>query len=196
MLLKIYCFGDSHAWFFKDLKDCVSIPIGPRLAYNLENLAVYEILHLLKEHLEIEKPDKYYVLLTFGEIDIRAHLLKNNDLDDCIKRYMNAILMIKNRTTNIIVFGPIASTRRLEDMQDSEFPVLGSCLERNKVAKEFNERLSLECIKNSIKYFSIISHLIDENGLTIEKYYLTDRIHLSKSAIDLVQPILSTLTTE
>jgi hypothetical protein len=196
MLLKIYCFGDSHAWFFRDLKDCISIPIGPRLAYNLENLAVYEILHLLKEHLEIEKPDKYYVLLTFGEIDIRAHLIKNNNLDECIKRYINAILMIKTKVSNIIVFGPIASTRRLEDMQDEEFPVIGTCFERNKIAKEFNEKLSLECEINNIEYFSIIDKLIDENGLTIEKYYLTDRIHLSKSAIDLVQPLLSTLTTE
>ena len=106
---------------------------------------------------------------------------------------MKTIIDVKNKGHKVIVFGAIASTIREDNdpIQWSEFPVSGTCFERNKIAKEFDLYLRSECEKNNIKFFSILDFLIDENGLTKEEYYsMKDKIHLSVNAKSLVEPLL------
>jgi hypothetical protein len=193
-MTKIYCFGDSHSWFFNFIEGCEAIPMGPKLAYSFGDL-VEEIGYILYSLVEKQHPDKYSVLFTFGEIDIRVHLNKHNNISECVDRYVEGILKIKNLGNDVIVFGPIAS-RRDEDLSDSEYPTSGNCFERNKIAKEFSNKLEILCNKNNIKYISILDSLIDKDGLTIEKYYSEDHVHLNKLAVALVEPLLLQATSE
>ena len=165
--------------------------MGPRLAYNFEAVlpTIYEILN----RLIIEaKPNKYYVLLVFGEIDIRTHLVKYENVRECVERYMRGIIDLQKKGHDVIVFGAIGNTIR-EDNDPrhwGEFPVYGTCQERNVIAKEFDSYLEKLCKKNNVKFFSIFDKLVDENNTTLDKYYKDDKIHLSDPAKSLVEPLL------
>ena len=190
-MFKIYCIGDSHVDLFKKLDYCEVISMSATLAYTLKD-RIPSIYMQLNHYLEEQKPDDYCLLFVFGEIDIRAHLVKYNNITECVERYVEALSIIAKQGHKVSVFGPIGSTRRKEKRWNI-YPVVGDCVQRNCVAKQFDMELSEECKNNNLKYISILDQLIDEEGLTIEKYYLPDRIHLNCEALPLVEPKLKKL---
>lgn len=192
---RIHCIGDSHACFFSGVaKSRLPWPapspdqiplfktywLGAFLAYNLINKD--ELFVCLKK---IPKDEK--VMLIFGEIDCRAHLIKQQRetnkalekiVEDCAKRYISAILKVKKTHPNILIWGVVASTK-FEGPLDNIYPTVGTCLERNTATKMFNEYLQNFASKNNIPFISVFDKLVDKKGITNMAYY-RDRIHLNQ----------------
>lgn len=203
----IHCIGDSHSSVFSGKDEMMPIwpqrsediteyfksyRIGPATAYQLENKKsiLNDIIHSM-----VDK-DNDYVLFCFGEVDIRAHLIKQIELQnltikevvkECVDRYINVVIDYKNQGYNTIVWGPISSWSLNKPYTTG--PSFGSETERNNVTKEFNNYLSNVCEKNNIKFVTIFYDMINSELLT--KYeYLDDwdgcHIHLNQKSLPLI----------
>jgi hypothetical protein len=203
----IHCIGDSHASVFCGKEEMQPIwpqisddktpffktyRIGAATAYQLDNKKpiINEIIRL---KVDIKNDS---VLFCFGEVDIRAHLLKQVELQkksiseivkECVDRYFSTLLYYKNLNIDVIAWGPIASWH--ESKKYTGGPSFGTCLERNIVTEEFNKYLEELCVKNNIKFVTIFYKMIDENKIT-NPYYLDNwegsHMHLSQTAMPLI----------
>lgn len=202
----IHCIGDSHSSVFSGNEEMQPIwpnrsndiipyfksyRIGPATAYQLKTKTpiIDQIVSLI--------PPNDKLLFCFGEVDIRAHLIKqmieqNRTLEsvvkECVDRYFEVILMYK-KTLNIeiVVWGPIASWNDLKPYLGG--PSFGTGLERNKTTKQFNEYLEKLCVENSIPFISIFNEMLNEDGTT-NPIYLDDwddcHIHLNQKAMPII----------
>lgn len=201
----IQVLGDSHVCFFGGIDVVtdyyVNHPfvihrLGAPLAYNLDKFntswkAREKILDLLPN---IPKQDK--VLFCLGEVDCRYHI-KNQSIkqgrdieliiEECAKRYVTAIKSF-NIKQDIGVWAPIASTWLTEKQASSDRLILGSCLDRNVITKNFNAYLKAEC-KDDIAFFSIFDKLLEDNGETNKNYYW-DTVHLSQKVMPIAKELL------
>lgn len=203
----IHCIGDSHSSVFCGKEEMQPIwpsrshdttpyfksyRIGPATAYQLSNKTaiIDDIIH---NCVNIQND---LVFLCFGEVDIRAHLLKqsesqNRDLSEiikeCVDRYFDVVLLYKNKGINIGVWGPIASWH--ESKKYTGGPSFGTCLERNNVTKEFNRYLEELCNNNNVHFVTIFHKMVDENNIT-NPYYLDNwegsHMHLSQTSMELI----------
>lgn len=209
----IHCIGDSHGSVFtgKGTKEnrfmCTVWPdkgeqtipgmcgyrIGAATAYNLETKK--PILTDLLES-EVDK-DNDYVLFVFGEVDIRAHLIKQQQLqgrviedlvDECLDRYFKVILDYKAEGYRMAAWGPMAST---PDVLNYCGPKYGSSIDRNKVGLIFNTGLEKRCDANEVGYASIYHDMLLPNGDTDASLFWDD-IHLSQVAMPFIKKALIT----
>jgi hypothetical protein len=169
-----------------------SYRIGPATAYNLHNkIEIINDIIYKRVNRDID-----YVLFCFGEVDIRAHLLKQSEIqnlpivdivNECVDQYFRVILYYKELGYNSIVWGPIASWNELKPYTGG--PSFGSCMMRNDITSLFNKRLEFWCEMYSIKFVTIFHKMIDSNGIT-NPYYLDDwdgcHIHLNQNAMPLI----------
>lgn len=202
----IHCIGDSHSAVFSGKEEMQPIwpersddkldffrsyRIGPATAFQLSN-KIPTINHIVNT--QIDK-DKDHIMFCFGEVDIRAHLIKQSLLNGttiteevikCIDNYSSAILHYKNLGYNVIVWGPIASWHENKPYNGPSF---GSNLERNIATKIFNEEVKKFCDKNDIIFLTIFYDMVNENLETIE-HFLDDwdgsHIHLSQRSMELI----------
>ncbi len=201
----IHCVGDSHSSVFSG-KDEIqpiwpersddrlpffrSYRIGPATAYQLENK-----IPIIDEIMSQVGPEDH-LLFCFGEVDIRAHLKKQMDLQgrsikdvvtECVDRYVHVLLHYKNRGIKVIAWGPIATFH--EDKPYTSGPSFGTSHERNQITKEFNDYLKQRCDENGIYFVSIFNKMVDEN-LATKHVYLDDweacHIHLNQQSIPLI----------
>lgn len=189
----IYCIGNSHANLFTDTHPSiqnkifkygfVSCSIGPVIAYNFSNNHLYKVLNLL-ETSDFDK-ELDYVMLIVGEVDCRWHLpKKSNDnnvdiyevVEECVDRFFNNYLELKNKGYKIIGWGGHPSTIDGHD-DNPDKPVFGSCSTRNSISRTWDKLLKDRCDSNNIPYISIMEYLIDEDGLTKMEYFM-DYCHL------------------
>lgn len=153
----IFCIGDSHVNLFsgKSKMQPVSpgahddiIPIfktfrlGETLAYNLSkkhsrSLGKEKLFSLIKQI-----PTGSKIMLVAGEIDCRAHLLKQakiqkRDIKDvvfeCVDRYFSVIISLHKLGYEMIIWNLPPSTKF--NMEYQEYPTYGTCLERNHATK-------------------------------------------------------------
>lgn len=132
-------------------------------------------------------------MLCFGEIDCRAHLLKQsvrrqkdieNTVKDCVDRYLKVILEIQTAGFSLMVWNVIPSIAK-EITHTVKFPVYGTCEERNKITALFNLYLGNLCYRFRIPFISIFDKLVNDAGLTRTEFYLKDEQHLSQKAMPL-----------
>lgn len=201
----IYCIGDSHASFFSGLDGMQPawpaptenalpffrvIRLGPVLAYSLYH---YRSKSRGREKLfrAIRKiPAGSNVLLCFGEIDCRNHILRQAELQrrdiqsivaECVRRYTSVAGELKKRGYQILMWG-VSASAFVNSPLDKEFPTYGNCADRNRVTGIFNKFLSDWCDANKAKFVSIFDELIDDRGQTKTEFY-ADQIHLSQKAM-------------
>jgi len=199
----LHCIGDSHASFFSGYDkiqpiypdpsenrylNIISYRLGPVLAYNLTNTnstsrGREKLLDILKTKV---KPDDY-ILLSFGEIDCRYHIIKNSiklniSVEEgvlrCVNRYLKVIKEVMSFGSKVIVFGPIASAADGGTINPN-FPRSGTCQERNIVTQLFNEILINRSNEIGFLFISLFTNLVDENLKTKTEYYM-DEAHLSQ----------------
>lgn len=163
-----------------------SARMGPFTAYNL-NSKKYLIEPFLT-NLNMHIDDK--ILFCFGEVDIRAHLIKQSKLSkitiddvvyECVSRYINSVVYYKKFNRDIIVWGPIASWSDSKPYPPG-WPTYGTNIERNEVTKIFNQYLQKLCEQNNIGYISIFEKMLNPDGTT-NPYYIMDHIHISQTAM-------------
>lgn len=199
----IYCIGDSHASIFSGNDEIQPIypelsndtiaffksyRIGPATAYNI--ISKKNIINEIISKNNLTKND--YIMFCFGEVDCRAHLLKQSNIQkksvdeivkECVNRYFDTIFDYHNLGYNVLVWGPIGSWN---DERKYTGVSYGSCYERNMITKLFNDYLMKKCDEKNIIFLSIFYDMLDENLIT-NSFYLDDfpgcHIHLSKRAI-------------
>jgi hypothetical protein len=142
----------------------------------------------LFEALEQKVPTGGRVLLSYGEIDCRAHLLKHAEetkrpiaevVDECVERYFRVIEEVRGRGYELIVYNAPPSGRR---PNKSHFPSHGTCLERNAVTRLYNTALASRCVEARIKFLGTFDDLVPTSGWSRE-YYFWDHIHVGQRAM-------------
>ncbi|MCC6405318.1 MAG: SGNH/GDSL hydrolase family protein [Candidatus Yanofskybacteria bacterium] len=202
----IHCIGDSHANFFSGwdamgpafprrsfgrLPFFRSYRLGPVLAYSLHREGTTnrgrENLFAILDRL----PAGSRVLLCFGEIDCRAHLLrqaeqKNRPIEevvrDCVEKYFSVFEELQRKGFAPIAWGVTPSTA--VTVTDPAYPTYGTCAQRNAITRLFNTTLAGHCRSAGIPFVSIYHELVDANDLT-DMTYFSDSIHLSQRAMPL-----------
>ena len=208
----IYCIGDSHSSFFSGVdrmqpkwpaqaEACLSLfkvfRIGPSLAYNLAiEGSRTKGRERLFEVLDTEVPKGSYVMLIFGEIDCRAHVINQaakrsitieEVVHSIVEAYSGVIDEVEALGYKVIVYNVIPSKRKppAKSSRDVDHVAVGTCLERNRITKLFNRYLCDHCEQNEIHFLDVFDSLVDSKELTDTWYYL-DSIHLSQRAMPIV----------
>ena len=161
-----------------------AIRIGAHTAYN----SFGKINKIEKVISEYNITENDYVVLSFGEIDIRHHIGFQAEkqkisliesIQKCVNEYMKTILYLKNKKLNISVYGPPASSiGSRNDYKD--------IVTRNRMTIHFTNILKTMCDKEGITFFSIAKKMILPDWTT-DKKYIMDDIHLSQKAMPLLQ---------
>ena len=202
----IICLGDSHSSVFSGKDKIITrwpgkeytllskfkpVRIGPATAYNLKSKV--PLLNKILNNTFYLKKD--FVLFCFGEVDIRAHLIKQSTLQEknvddivqeCVIRYIEAIKLVNpKRKIQKAVFAPIASWSNDKPYSG---PSYGSNLERNEITRVFNNTLKEMCNQNNFKFISIFEDMLLKDGTT-DSNFLDDwgsGIHLNQTAMPII----------
>ena len=213
----VVVLGDSHVNFFSGAELLSFIPIGhdvntcpimeeqrftplhlgPCLAYNVDNPnASYNSMEKTEWLCGNFIVPGSRIICSFGEIDIRVHVLKQAELrkisvenvvDDILEHYYTLLTKLKDRGYEVWCWGPIA-TQQDSNEQDELFPHYGSERERNKASEYFNDALKSWCDANGVGFMSIFKAMIDENYMTKVEYLSADGCHLGQRARELAEP--------
>ena len=196
----IFCIGDSHISLFTGrnviqpvwprpgleiLPRFRCLNIGPALAYNICECGTSS---LGRERLFAALsfvPSECLILLSFGEIDCRAHLLMKggvieSSIERCITRYGRVLREIVASGFETMVYNvpPTAP----HPFEDAKYPTVGTCVERTELTKQFNERLSRECRDIGIPFIATTAQMAGSNGIVDETWFM-DPVHLSQKAL-------------
>lgn len=216
----IYCIGDSHVSFFagenkiqpnwpKPASNLLPLfrvfRMGAALAYNLceygTKMRSKEALSFLLERQAQPTiiPPQSTLLFCFGEIDCRAHILKQQSIrkceltaivDDVVERYFSVMEHYYQMGYPIVAWNVVPASRN--ESKNPEYPSVGTCEERNVVTRLFNAELSRLCNKKGLLFLDIFDRLLAPDGLPDMKYYM-DGIHLSQAAMPIVLKELNRL---
>ena len=203
----IHCIGDSHSAVFSGeekmqptwpepasnlLPYFKSYRIGPATAYQIANKQ--PIIEFLINSVNLGPDDK--LMFCFGEVDIRAHLIKQSKLQnrpvvdlvvECVGRYIEAITYYKKFGVPIMIWGPIASWSDKKEYTGG--PSFGTNRERNWVTFAFNTALQMECSREGFDFISIFYSMVNDD-MTTKSELLDDwegsHMHLSQRAMPLI----------
>ena len=207
----VYCIGDSHACFFSGqntihaewpgesddrLPWFKTYRIGSSLAYNLSRCGTRTRgRERLFEVLDTKVPPSGRVLLSFGEIDCRAHLVKQSQskglpiasvVELCLDEYFKVVREIVARGFQVVVYNVVPSRVRTQGggaMKDAnKFVTTGTWRERNHAARLFNDGARRRCKACGAGFLENFHQLVDARGKTIQ-WYFWDSIHLSQLAM-------------
>ena len=215
----LYVLGDSHTNFFGGeefmrnihLSEGISVSlnlipfirtyhIGPATAYNLPQIDSRVQARRKTEEI-IQKdliPKGSLILLSFGEIDCRVHLVKQAEQQgrpleaiarDVVENYMMYADWLVNKGFRVACWGAIASQKEYVKINPG-LPRYGTEGERNQATLVYNRLLEEECRKRNIRFCSIFPNMVDEELLTVHRYISADNIHLSQRAAPLTAAAL------
>jgi len=216
---RIHCIGSSHVCIFTGtdklfggidhsydtLTYFKTYQLGAVLAYSIgtPGHSMYNLIHEIIRNISKDQ----WILLCFGEIDCRAHLIKQKEIqnrtiesvtEECTNKYFSTISELKDQGNNLIIWGAIPTydidvdKDSTEPLAKIEYPYYGIAKERNYATKYFNDLLEKYCNEKDIKFGSIFDDLINSNGLRKNEYFL-DAIHLSTKALPLIIDKISNL---
>lgn len=218
----IYCLGDSHVSFFAG-EDAVqpgwpqpaadrlpwfrAFHLGPTLAFSLSKPnTTTQGRERLFAALAQAVPAGARVLLCFGEIDCRAHILKQaakqgrpvaEIVATCLDSYFQTVREVQARGYEVIVYNAVPtrlSTPR-KAKRDDDYLAVGSWPERNAAVRLFNAGAKARCQACSAKFLENYPGLVDANDRTVEWFFF-DAIHLSQRALPLTLRALAKLFPE
>jgi lysophospholipase L1-like esterase len=202
----IHVIGDSHASIFSGLDimqdnwpiksknifpPFKSYRIGATTAYN-SNKKLPKIKKILNFKSSDVNKKTDYVMLCFGEIDIRVHLLKQKEIEGvdcdeivmkCVEKYFITINKLIKWGFKVIIFGPVASATK--NIIIDNYSSYGTTQERNHLTRLFNKYLENKCEKYHIHFISLFEEMVDEQDNTKADLFL-DEIHLSSKALPLI----------
>lgn len=198
----IHVIGDSHCSLFSG-KDYIvpnypephedllpqfrTYRLGAFLAYNLatEGHEGREKLFTCVKAL----PKRSKVLLCFGEIDCRAHIVKQAQAQDksirevaqdVAERYFSAIQKIKPLCGKLAIWG--ATPQSAAEHSSNKFPTVGGMTERNHATFVFNLHLHHLCDDAGIYFAYVWWPVVNEKDISNPEYFL-DSAHLSQKAL-------------
>lgn len=164
------------------------IKIGSNTAYN----SFTKLERIEQAIFEYGVTEKDFVVLCFGEIDIRNHIgfqaqkqniALNEAIELCVDRYIKTILYLKDKNLNLYVYGPPASSVGYSHNLNVDF---GNVVLRNEMTLYFTEYLEKKCSEHNIQVISIAKEMMLNDGTT-NQIYIMDDIHLSQQAIPIIK---------
>jgi len=168
--------------------------IGAYLAHSIGNESHpghVKLLEVLKS-----VPIGSNVLLSFGEIDCRRHVVRQTEIQkkdiesiaqECACSYFRSVLKVKNIGYNPIVWAavPTFNVDNLNFDEKDEHGYYGTYVERNKATSVFNATLKKLCTESSLPFVSLERYLMDDKHRTMDALYM-DPCHLSSKCIPLI----------
>lgn len=203
----LFVFGDSHSVIWgrrlisRESSRESKFPLvkihhlGPALAYNLMGTDGdvgkwgKEIISLLNN---TDLPCSS-LMLSFGEIDIRLHVIKRaiasgKSIDETVsiivQRYIEFIDILRSKVSvPMFVWGPLASAKDFTPY-DPIFSCIGSEVERNSATKSFNNMLKVSCKKLDRVYFFSLSEKYIDLTLSTKDNLIDDCQHMGLGALE------------
>lgn len=200
----IHVIGDSHVSLFSGKDEIVPVwnephedalpqfrtyRLGAMLAYNLatEGHEGRDKLFALLDTL----PKRSKVLLCFGEIDCRAHIVKQahaqekriiDIANEVASRYASAIQEVKSHPniSKLAVWG--ATPQSAAEHSSNKFPTVGTMQERNIATWHFNSATALNCDAWGVKFYDIYNRIVDAD-LNSNPEYFFDSAHMNQKAL-------------
>lgn len=158
-----------------------SYRLGPFLAYNAPGPFMDEAL--------LTVPEGATVMLSYGEIDCRIHILRQSakqdrDVKDIVEdvtvRYAAAVAAMQGRGYRMLVWGPPPSTP--EEPREGDYPIVRGCAVRNHVTRLFNASMAKRCEVFGVPFVSLHDELLLSDGTT-DWQYVPDSLHLGQRAM-------------
>jgi len=163
--------------------------LGAVLAYSLHREGTQNRgREKLFEILSHSDPAGSSIVLAFGEIDCRWHLLKQAEtrslalkevVTECVDKYFQVILEVRNLGFETMVWNSIPTTY---EGTNPDYPHYGTHLQRNECTRLFNGLLAERCKKEKVFFIDIFDKLVDRKNYT-KAYYLFDGAHLGQLAM-------------
>lgn len=175
----IYTYGDSHSMFgWRDVNITrVNINhLGPKLMYSFgRDNSIVTNLNLLR-------PGDC-IIFCFGEIDCRCHVHKfvnkNNQtymdtIDHIVSLYMQTVInnanICKSKDVKVCVYSVPPPIKRIDGIENQEYPFLGTDYERLSYHQYMNQALKQKCIENDLLFFDVYKYYSDSEGFLIRDY--------------------------
>lgn len=218
----IYCLGDSHVCLFSGqdaiqpgwpapaedlLPYFVTCHLGGSLAYNLTRSGTKSLgRENLFGALQKTVPPGQTVLLSFGEIDCRAHVIKQaakrqvpleTVVAECLENYFHVVREVQALGFPVIVYNavPSAIPRPRKTTREDDYIAVGSLPERNAAIRAFNAGAKQRCAACGAKFLETAPAFVTAEGRAISWYYF-DAIHLSQRAMPATLRALAALFPE
>lgn len=201
---KIIVFGDSHSAVFSNIADMDVVRVGPATAHNLSKSdSTTQAREKILARLQLCPSDDTAVLLVFGEIDCRMHILKaasskkvsiQQAVEATVAKYCGFLESIIEMGYTILVYGPAGSGSGW----NSKFPSVGREQDRNYAIHTFNELLGQKCRQLGVAFVSIDDLVINKDSWLTRADFLDDGCHLNnypRTLVELQTIILSRFLT-
>jgi lysophospholipase L1-like esterase len=215
----IYCIGDSHVCLFSGqdaiqpgwparsydlLPFFITHHLGGVLAYNLPRCGTKSLgRENLFASLQKDVPAGSRVLLSFGEIDCRAHLIKqatNRNLPietvvaECLDNYFQVVREVQALGYSVIIYNAVPSAiwRTRRTRREDDYIAVGNWQVRNAAIHAFNAGAKRHCASYEAKFLDTAPAFVNPAGKAVSWYYF-DAIHLSQRALPLTLRALAKL---
>jgi hypothetical protein len=181
----IHTIGDSHSMFgWKDIKE-FSIKInhiGPKLMHTFSRDREKTVSPFIYQ--SVSKSDM--LVYCFGEIDCRCHIAKHitsdvsyiTIIDRLTSLYLDTVQYMSARYlpegAKSAIYSVVPPIRKLDGVNNTEYPFLGNDLDRLYYHQYMNSRLRSLCRENNIIFFDITGKYEDSEGYLIPEK--SDRI--------------------
>lgn len=148
----------------------------------------------LFELLHGEIPPGATLLLSFGEIDCRAHLIRQAEtqqvsvqvvVDACLDAYFKVVRELLALGHSVIVYNAVPSspkTRILRARSEARYTTYGTRAQRDEVIRRFNLGARTRCLDCGAKFLGTATDLTNRRGKAL-RWYFFDSIHLSQRAM-------------
>lgn len=158
---EINTIGDSHASFsfsyFENIKANVYW-LGPWTMYRVGRDMVNLSSYIKNKNLP--------TITSFGEIDIRCHLSKHNNVKELVEKYIDALNFNKPFFKKIIIFAPVPPTDRDSTEENEDYPYAGTNTERVQIHREMVSNLKKQ---SDFPVIDVTPYYANEDGLLIKE---------------------------
>jgi len=202
----IHTIGDSHSWHgFNTNKsnkssNIINHHISPAtLAYSVGR----DKLNRLDIRKFDDIKDNDILIFSFGEIDCRCNIKKHTteenykkNIDDIVNNYIETIkLNIQLSGINfkkICIYNVVPPPRRINTLENKDYPFLGSDQERLNYVLYFNYKLKHYCNINNYIFFDVYNKYSDKDGFLLRQFS-DGHVHI-KNGIHIEEFILSNIS--
>jgi tetratricopeptide (TPR) repeat protein len=176
---KVVCFGDSHVGVFGDIPGFEVVHVGAATAHNLATAASKtNARQKILTHLECLDASSNAVMVCFGEVDVRANIVRRAYLEQCsihdlcratANRFLDFCSELQNDGFTVIMCGPYGSGSHLN--------TVGTACERQYASNILNSELEAEAATRGVIFFSLHSVLCDPLEKSTRLAFFEDDLH-------------------
>lgn len=186
----VYVFGDSHAQAnFGSIPRCKVKWLGSITMHRVGRDG-FGTLDLRK----LGVPDGVHVILTFGEIDVRAHILRQRDtkgrqIDEIIETLATrfvACLQANAASYDRLRLGFCSILPPTNQIARHVHDLYGSLPDRRMVTEQLNARMRALCEAAGIAYIDIHQYFRDWDGY-LNRAYADTNVHAAPELYELIE---------